>query len=391
VTRPRAALAALVLVLLAACEAAKPPGPTLALAPAAIESLPGWTEDRVAEALPALARSCGRMAALPDDAAIGEFFGVARDWRGACAALAGVPSGDDAALRATLAQAFRAFAATESGRADGLFTGYYEAELRGSRARGGRFTTPVHARPADLVSVELGLFREPLRGQRIAGRVDNGRLLPYPTRAEILAGAIDGRAPVLVWVDDPVDLFFMHVQGSGAIALAEGGRMRLGWDGGNGQPYVAVGRVLVDRGALPLEAVSMQSIRAWLAAHPGEADALMNANPSYVFFREIAGDGPIGTQGVALTPGRSLAVDRRFVPMGVPIWLDAADPLDPAARLRRLMVAQDTGGAITGAVRGDVFWGAGPDAAERAGRMRSAGRWWVLVPAAIAARLGPGG
>jgi membrane-bound lytic murein transglycosylase A len=170
------------------------------------------------------------------------------------------------------------------------------------------------------------------------------------------------------------------VQGSGVLVLDDGSRLRLGYAGGNGRPYVAIGRVLVDRGAMPLEAVSMQSIRAWLAANPAEADAVMNANPSYVFFREIAGEGPLGTEGVPLTPGRSLAVDRLFVPMGVPVWLDAADPLDPAARLRRLMVAQDTGGAIIGPARADIYFGAGDEAASVAGRIKHNGRFVMLLP-----------
>jgi membrane-bound lytic murein transglycosylase A len=156
--------------------------------------------------------------------------------------------------------------------------------------------------------------------------------------------------------------------------------IRVGYAAQNGHPYVAIGRELIARGALTRETVSMQSIRAWLAAHPDEAAGVMNLNPSYVFFRTLDGDGPLGSEGVVLTPGRSLAIDRAFLAMGLPIWLDAEDPLDPAARLQRLVVAQDTGGAIRGVVRGDVFWGHGADAAERAGRMRSQGRYWVLLP-----------
>ena len=355
---PRAAVA-LGLLVLAACAPHPQAVPRLALAPVAFEALPGWYEDRLAEALPALTRSCARLAGLADEAPLGGEFGAAREWRGPCAALASVPGGDEALLRAALAREFRAFAATADGRAEGVFTGYYEPELRGSRARGGAFVVPIHARPDDLVGVDLGSFRDALKGERIGGRVEAGRLVPYWTRGEIVAGALDERVPALVWVDDPVDLFFMHVQGSGTIALAEGGRLRLGYAGGNGRPYVAIGRVLVERGAMALPDVTMQSIRAWLAAHPAEAASLMNANPSYVFFREVAGEGPLGTEGVALTPGRSLAVDREFVPLGVPVWLDAVDPLDATRSLRRLMVAQDTGGAIRGPVRGDVFWGAG--------------------------------
>ena len=194
-------------------------------------------------------------------------------------------------------------------------------------------------------------------------------------------------APEIVWVDDPVDAFFLQIQGSGRILFDDGTMMRVGYAAQNGHPYVAIGRELIARGALTRETVSMQSIRAWLVANPGEAAAVMNLNPSYVFFRTLEGDGPLGSEGVAVTPGRSLAVDRAFLAMGLPVWLDAEDPLDPTSRVRRLMVAQDTGGAIKGPVRGDVFWGHGPEAAERAGRMRSSGRYWVLLPRGVAPRV----
>lgn len=339
------------------------------------------------------------MARLPAETALGPagIAGLARDWREPCAAVAAAPAGDDRAARATLEAWFVPFAATNNGNAQGLFTGYYEPELRGSRARGGAYTVPLYGRPGDLVTVDLGLFREELKGQRIAGRVRSGTLRPYATRAEIEAGALDGLAredggPLeLVWVDDSVDAFFLHIQGSGRIVLEDGSIIRVGFAAQNGHPYVAIGRELVARGVMTREQVSMQSIRAWLGANPGDARELMNRNPSFVFFRPLTPpvssmDGPLGSEGVPLTPGRSLAVDRNFLAMGVPVWLDAADPLDSRQRVRRLMVAQDTGGAIRGPVRGDVFWGFGADAAERAGRMRSAGRYWILLPRDTAAR-----
>jgi membrane-bound lytic murein transglycosylase A len=220
----------------------------------------------------------------------------------------------------------------------------------------------------------------------LVGRVVDGTLRPYEGRAEIEAGALSGRARPIAWVDDPVDAFFLQIQGSGRVALAEGGEMRVGYAAQNGHGYVPVGRILAERGEIPREQVSMQSIRAWMARDARAAQDLMNANPSYVFFRELTGDGPIGSEGVALVPGRSLAVDRAHVALGVPVWLDAQDPLDEAKRVRRLLVAQDTGGAIRGVVRGDVFWGTGEEAAERAGRMRSRGRTWVLLPRDVAAR-----
>jgi membrane-bound lytic murein transglycosylase A len=209
-------------------------------------------------------------------------------------------------------------------------------------------------------------------------------LKPYETRQEIDAGRLSGRDLELLWVDDPLDAFFLHIQGSGRVRLADGETVRVGYAGQNGQPYVAIGRLLAERGALRRDEVSLQSIRDWLAAHPAEAAEVLAANPSYVFFRLLEGDGPIGAHGVALTPGRSLAVDPSFVPLGVPVWLDTTDPLDERRPLRRLMMAQDTGGAIRGAIRGDVFWGAGEEAKARAGRMRSRGRYYLLLPRAAA-------
>jgi membrane-bound lytic murein transglycosylase A len=387
---PRAGLAlaaALCAALLAACAPRPPetppapPEPKLTLAPASFGDLPGWGQDAVAEALPALSRSCAKLLALPADRALGA-AGRAGDWAAPCRALASVPPGTEAA-RAYLETWFSPWAAADNGAREGLFTGYYEPELRGSTRPGGPYATPLHRRPPDLVTVDLGEFRENLRGERIAGRVVDGRLRPMEDRAAIAAGALDGRGLELVWVDDPVDAFFLHIQGSGRVALDGGRLMRVGFDGQNGHAYVAVGRELVARGAMAREQVSMQSIRAWMKANPAEAQALMDANPSYVFFRQLGGEGPEGAQGVVLTPGRSLAVDRRFVPLGTPVWLDAEDPLDPALRVRRLLVAQDTGGAIRGPVRGDVFWGHGAEAEERAGRMRSRGAYWLLLPRGV--------
>ena len=225
--------------------------------------------------------------------------------------------------------------------------------------------------------VELGLFRPAWRGERIAGRVVDGRLKPYDGRAEIERGALDRYHLAFLWVDDPVAAFFLQIQGSGRVRLPDGSIVRVGYDGQNGQPYVAIGKLLVERGVLAKEAVSMQAIRAWITAHPEAGKALMAENPSYVFFREVTGDGPIGSEGVVLTPGRSLAVDRSFVPLGVPVFLDAGPGL------QRLMVAQDTGGAIRGPVRGDVFWGAGAEAETRAGAMRARGVYYLLLPKSV--------
>lgn len=364
--------------------APEPAPAVLRLVPARFSDLPGWTSDAQAAALPALRRSCERLPAGNPDRSLGPdgLAGRVADWRAICSAVAQVPAGD-AAARQFFESRFQPWRALDGENPDGLFTGYYEPLLSGARARGGRYAVPLLRRPPDLVEVDLGQFRPALRGQRIAGRLDGGRLRPYADRAEIEAGALAGRGLEMLWVDDAVDAFFLQIQGSGRVRLSDGTVLRVGYAGQNGHPYVPIGRLLAERGEIPREQVSMPSIRAWLAAHPAAGRRLMQENPSYVFFRELKGEGPLGAQGVALTPGRSLAVDPSFVPYGLPVWLDAEDPLDPSARVRRLMVAQDTGGAIRGPVRGDVFWGFGAEAAERAGRMKSRGGYWLLLPKGV--------
>ncbi len=383
-SRPFACLVAITIVL-AGCERGAPgPRPErLTLAQVAFEDLPGWSEDSVAEALPALRRSCARLAAEPDESPAGP-AGTAlhvRDWRAACDALAGVGDGDGAAAQSYFEHWFRPYRAGNDGAPEGLFTGYYEPELHGARERGGPYTTPLYGRPEDLVTVELGDFDAALRGKRIAGRVSEGALKPYLARAEIEAGALGGTAPILLWVDDPIDAFFLQIQGSGRVVLADGGMVRVGFAGWNGRAYRSIGKLLVERGAMTLEETSLQTIRDWLRAHPEEGKAVMDEDAAFVFFREIEGDGPIGAEGVVLTPGRSLAVDPRFIALGQAIWLDIDSP-EPGKRLRRLVVAQDTGGAIKGPVRGDLFWGFGPEAEAMAGRMRAKGGYYLLLPKA---------
>ena len=356
----------------------------LSLTQATYSDLSGWNEDDHAQALVALSKSCKRF--LKQDAEKSAGLGMKTgDWQGLCRDL-GKPS------HATSAQAknffethFTPWKASAAGAGDtGLFTGYYEASLSGSRTRGGKYQHPLRGKPGDLVMVELGDFSEELKGKRIAGRVKNGTLKPYEDRAAIEAGKLpDDQDRVLFWVDDPVDVFFLQIQGSGRVALPDGSSVRVGYDGQNGHAYYAIGRELIKRGHLTKEQVSMDSIRAWLEAHPDQADELMNLNKSYVFMKEQNEEGPIGGENVALTPGRSLAIDRAKVPYGIPVWLDAGAPVEGHPPLKRLMVAQDTGGAIKGAVRGDVFFGYGSAAEALAGPMKSQGRYWFLLPKGI--------
>jgi membrane-bound lytic murein transglycosylase A len=375
-------------ILVASCAPKAPPPDHLTLAATDFEHLAGWREDRQGAALAALRKSCEAIGKQSDDSAIGPggIAGTVADWRPLCADAAQLEAADDAAARRFFEASFLPFSLANNSEKSGLFTGYYEAELRGSRRREGGFTTPLLRRPPDLVMVELGLFRPAWRGERIGGRVEGGQLKPYASRAEIERGALVQRDLELFWVDDPVDAFFLQIQGSGRIRLPDGTVARVGYDGQNGRPYVPIGRLLAERGALARDEVSMQTIRTWLAAHPGEAAALMDENPSYVFFHELTGDGPIGAQGVVLSAGRSLAIDRAFLPLGVPLWLDLDDPAEGNGKLRRLVVAQDTGGAIRGPVRGDLFWGFGPEASARAGMMKDRGAYYMLLPRNVAAR-----
>ncbi|KAA0580253.1 murein transglycosylase [Azospirillum sp. B21] len=365
-------------------EEAKPPPDALTLAPLSFAELPGWRTDPVAQAIPALARSCARFRTQPADRPVGPngVAGTIGDWQGPCAQLADLPPGDDAA-RAFFEANFTPYAAGNNGTREGLFTGYYEPELEGSRRPDPAYPVPLHRQPPDLVMVDLGEFSDRWKGERTAGRVVNGRLKPYEDRAAIAAGALEGKGLELVWVKDPIGAFFLQIQGSGRIRLADGSEMRVGYAAQNGHKYVAIGKELIDRGALKREEVSLQTIRAWLLANPDQAAAVMNVNPSYVFFQPLTGDGPNGAQGVALTPGRSLAVDSKFMPYGAPVWLDAEDPLDGRQRLQRLLIAQDTGGAIRGPVRGDVFWGHGTEAEQKAGVMKSRGTYALLLPKSV--------
>lgn len=371
------------------------PGP-LRLTPVDFSALPGWSETDQVQALAAFRRSCGALMQKPPAAAMGGagYAGTAGDWRAVCETVP-VARLDGNAARHWFEAWFRPVRISAGNAAEGLFTGYYEPELKASRTKRGPYRIPVYGLPKDLVSVDLGRFRESLKGERIAGRIEGQILVPYPSRAEIDTGGLR-TAPVLFYADDPVAVFFLHIQGSGRIVFDDGARVRVAYAGQNGRPYTAIGRTLIEQGALSRDEVSLQTIRAWLKAHPGEAKRVMETDASYVFFRETPpGDpalGSAGSENVPLTPGASLAVDNRLHPLGVPFFVAASAPNPAAAKpdrpFMRLLIAQDTGGAIQGAVRGDVFWGFGRDAEAIAGRMKAHGTLAVLLPKSLAAKLG---
>ena len=329
--------------------------------------LPGWRQDNHAEALPALLMSCR---VLSKQAA----------WREVCEAAPAIKGRE--AARLFFENHFAPYrVAGADGALDGLITGYYEPTLRGSRKPSARNRYPVYGAPDDLLALELGELAPDLKSTATRVRLDGKRVVPYYSRAQIDGDEAPLRGKEIAWAEDAIDLFFLQVQGSGRIALEEGGVMRVGFAGHNGHPYRSIGRVLIERGDLSVERASMQGIKAWARANPAKLSGLLNQNPRYVFFRELAGNGapPPGALGVPLTPERSIAVDPRYVPLGAPVHIATTWP-NTDKPLQRLMLAQDTGGAIRGAVRADFFWGAGEKAAREAGRMQQSLRLWVLLP-----------
>lgn len=361
------------------CAPPEPPVPTVILKEIAFAEIPGWAEDDLAPALSAFRASCA--AIVVDAARFARFpaFGTPGAWAKACVGALTAPP--DSA-RAFFEANFQPALASDGDKAEGKVTGYYEPELKGSRTASAAFPAPVYARPRDLVTADPEGFRAVLRGERLAGKVEDGVLKPYETRAEIVAAGLAGRAETILYLASAADVFFLQVQGSGRVTLAEGGAVRLNYAAQNGRPYTAIGAALIAEGAIAREAMSMQAIRAWLAAHPDRADEIMNLNESYVFFRDLPLDdpalGPPGAEGVALTPGRSLAVDSRLYPYGLPVFVSATGT--GVGDLARLMIAQDTGGAIRGVVRGDIFFGWGPEAEAAAGVTNAPARFVVLRP-----------
>jgi membrane-bound lytic murein transglycosylase A len=350
-----------------------PAGPVLR--PVAFNAVPGWERDDLREAWPAFLSSC-------------EVMVKRAAWKEPCSVARTVDAGNIGAIRAF----FEAFFVPHQvynpdGSDNGLITGYYEPLLNGSRKRGGPYQTPLHRAPEDLLTVDLSSVYPELKNMRLRGRVVGNKVVPYPARAELAQSpALAGNE--LVWVDNPIDAFFLQVQGSGRVQFADSKEtIRVAYADQNGHPYKSIGRYLVDKGELTMDQASAQGIKAWLAANPRRQQELLNANPGYVFFKEekLADPrkGPKGALGVPLTPQRSVAIDPQYIPLGAPVFLSTTQP-GSNAPLQRMMLAQDTGGAIRNAVRADYFWGFGAEAGDKAGKMKQRGMLWVLLP-----KLGP--
>lgn len=341
------------------------------LVPVGFASLPGWDQDDLRAAWPAFLSSCRVLAKRAD-------------WKESCMIARQVNPDDAKAVRLFFESFFVPHQAlAEDGASSGLVTGYYEPLLRGARKRGGAYQTPLYRVPEDLVHVELAGVYPELKGMRLRGRLVGKKIVPYSTRADIERAASAPQRE-LMWVDDPVEAYFLQVQGSGRVQLTDTHKtMRIAYADQNGHPYKSIGRYLVERGELTLEQATAQGIKAWIANNPARRDELFNVNPSYVFFKEEALPdpkvGPKGALGVPLTPQRSVAVDGKFVPLGAPLFL-ATTQANSDIPMQRLVMAQDTGGAIRGPIRVDYFFGFGPQAAENAGRMKQSGMVWVLLP-----------
>lgn len=339
------------------------------LVPVAWSDLPGWRADDVAQAWGAFLAGCTTLRNRAQ-------------WQPSCAAAAALPHPGRDAVRAFFETHFVPHQVRNGDNTDtGLVTGYYEPLLNGARKQDARFRFPLYGVPDDLLVIDLAELHPELKGMRLRGRMEGRRIVPYFSRSQIEKGDAALRGREILWVDDPVDLFFLQIQGSGRVRLANGETVAVGYGDQNGHPYRSIGRLLVDRGDLPLERASMQGIKQWAKENPSRLLELLNHNASYVFFREMPPGlpGPLGTLGIPLTAGRSIAVDQRHVPLGAPVFLATTWP-NTTRPLNRLVMAQDTGGAIRGAVRADFFWGFGEQAAREAGRMRQQGRMWVLLP-----------
>lgn len=333
------------------------------------QEVAGWQKDNPGLALGAFLKSCSSLRWRPQ-------------WQQACQEAVAMEHTSEDEVRAFFERNFVPHQVSQSdGSTEGLLTGYYVPDLKGSRTASADYPYPLYSRPEDLLVIDLSDVYPDLGNYRLRGRIEGHRVVPYWDRGDIDGHTQPLAGQELFWIDDPVELFFLQIQGSGRILLDNGERVMVNYADQNGHPYKSIGKYLLDQGAMTRDQMSMQNIRAWARNNPSEVGNLLNHNPSYVFFRELGGgvQSPPGALGVPLTPGRSLAVDRRHIPLGAPVFVATTWP-NSDQPLQRLMMAQDTGGAIKGRIRGDFFWGMGDQAGSQAGRMKQSASFWVLLP-----------
>jgi len=375
-------------------EDAEPPPPKhdqLKLTKAKFSDLPGWAADKHAEVIGSFLRSCVKIGELEDREPVGHdgHGGTAKQWRKACAAALKLKAGDDAAAKAMFESEFVPWVAAGKAGAEGKLTGYFVQEIRASRKQKGKYKYPIYDRPKDLVMVDLSKHIPDAAGRRIWGRLDGkGNVIPFPTRKEIRTGALAGQNLEIMYADDPVDVLFAQIEGSAKAKMDDGTTVWLEFAGKNGRAYRGVGGVLKSMGQLTAPGSgTMQGIRKWFADNPAKFDEVADQSHSFVFFHESQTTGAVGSQMVVLTAERSMAIDRAFIAHGTPIWVQTRAPRvgkTGSEPWTKLLVAQDTGGGILGAVRGDIYWGDDTAAAEKGGRMGGPGKYWLLLPKGVA-------
>lgn len=357
------------------------------------QQLPGWDAGLLKKSLATFKTSCRAFVKQEPEKVVGtdSIILQAKDWQPACQDALKLKIVSERLAKAFFQKWFVPVEFYDSKHMKGLFTGYYLPSIKGSRTKSPEYSVPLYEVPDDLVNVDLGLFIPHLKNRKLVGRLSGNKLIPYYTREQINKGAIKNKARVLLWIHSPIDRLFLEIQGSGIIELEDGSQEYVGYDAQNGAPYTAIAGVLIKKGVMTKDTASMQAIKRYLEEHPKQMDPIINKNKSFVFFRKLNLTGALGSQGVALTPGYSLAVDVEWVPMGTPLWLSTSRPdaKNPEVNkpMQRLMIAQDTGGAIKGKVRGDVFWGGGERATLIAGHMKNEGHYWLLLPKHTVARL----
>ena len=343
----------LLLLLFASCTTTKKPHEKIQLEKTTFKELQNWKEDNHLLALETFKKSCGKIKniQISKKLPLAEFGASVSKWQDVCRKAINV---GQAEARSYFEQNFTPFKVTNHHH-KGLFTGYYEASLRGSLRKYGKYKHSIYKKPIDL---ELHKYQL--------------------SRAAINNNALHGRNLEIAYVDDEIELFFMHIQGSGHIFLDDGKEIRVGFAGQNGHPYFAIGRHLVDNYKIDSKVMSAEFIKTWLRNNPRNAKSVMELNPSYIFFHQNNTDGAVGAQGIVLTKERSLAVDRRYFPLGAPLWLETTYPNQ--SRFHKLVIAQDTGGAIKGPIRGDIFFGTGKEARILASGMKNMGKYYLLLP-----------
>ncbi|MFT4059959.1 MAG: murein transglycosylase A [Legionella sp.] len=372
----------------------EPKKPTAMFRPVTFSQLPGWQSVNLTKSFAAFQISCRAFMNQNPEQMVGtnDINLQVKDWQPACSVALTMNSVTENTAKAFFQEWFHPVEFFDKNTGPGLFTGYYVPSIKGSYKKTKEFSVPLYETPNDLIVSDLGMFFNDLKNRSIVGHLVKHKLVPYYSRAQINHGALKGKARVLVWINNPVDRLFLEIQGSGMIELENKKNLYIGYDSQNGLPYTAIAGVLIKQGVMTKDNASMQAIKRYLTGHPEQMDKVINQNQSFVFFRKMDEGVALGSQGVSLTPGYSLAIDKQWIPMGIPLWLNTSRPdstnPDKNKSMQRLMIAQDTGGAIRGKIRGDVFWGGGERATMIAGHMKNPGKYWLLLPKHTISRLG---